>query len=130
MDSITRQIRRNQWLQIIEACQNRSTESTVTEWCEEHDINRRQFYYWLRKFRLESAMPHPCLPSDKKSDPPSLSFIDITDMVNGFQPSSPEPFRSETLVPELMLQVEDTKIYVSSNVQLKTLETVMKVLRA
>ena len=55
MDALTRQIRRSQWLQIVEACSNRNKGVTAKQWCQDHDIDRRQLYYWLAKFRNEAA---------------------------------------------------------------------------
>lgn len=55
MDALTRQILRNQWLQIIKACSSRPKGTTTKQRCQDHDIDHRQLYYWLRKFRSEAA---------------------------------------------------------------------------
>ena len=55
MDQITHDVRRQNWLNIITACQNRTTDTTVRQWLSDNGIKEKAYYYWLRKFRWEVA---------------------------------------------------------------------------
>ncbi len=133
MDALTRQVRRSHWLQIIEACSNRPKGTTTKQWCQDHDIDRRQLYYWLKKFRSEAAAEIESAVSAKTVVPPipvSAGFADITDLL-GFTNSGKQETDAGVcpLVPELMIQADDLRIYVSGAIQQRTLETVMQVIR-
>lgn len=54
MDSLTHNVRRANWLNIINQCQERPANVTVRQWMKDNDINEKSYYYWLRKFRKES----------------------------------------------------------------------------
>ena len=133
MDKLTRQIRRSQWLQIIEACSIRPKGTTTKQWCQDHDIDRRQLYYWLQKFRSEAAAEIESAVSAEtvvSPIPASAGFVDITDSL-GLTDSGKQEADAGVcpLVPELMIQTDDLRIYVSGAIQQRTLETVMKVIR-
>jgi len=52
MDKITEaktEFRLRQWTQIIQEYQ--SSGMTVTNWCKQHNINTKSYYYWLRRIR-------------------------------------------------------------------------------
>ena len=51
MDEIVHNVRRQQWLSIIQAC-NASGQSK-NQWCDENGIDRRKFYHWQKKLRTE-----------------------------------------------------------------------------
>ena len=61
MDQVTyvkTKFRQEQWEKIIAACQ--SSGAKVDVWCEENNISRHAYYYWLRKIRkkaCESVLP-------------------------------------------------------------------------
>jgi len=132
MDALTRQVRRSHWLQIIEACSNRPKGTTTKQWCQDHDIDRRQLYYWLQKFRSEAAAELSAVSAETAVPPVPVSagFVDITDSL-GITDSGKQDFDTgvRPLVPELMIQADDLRIYVSGAIQQRTLETVMQVIR-
>ncbi len=132
MDALTRQVRRSHWLQIIEACSNRPKGTTTKQWCQDHDIDRRQLYYWLQKFRSEAAAELSAVSAETAVSPVPVSagFVDITDSL-GITDSGKQDFDTgvRPLVPELMIQADDLRIYVSGAIQQRTLETVMQVIR-
>ena len=45
-----RQALRNKWKGRIADYQ--SSDMTIKEWCQKHNLNYSQFHYWLRKFRV------------------------------------------------------------------------------
>lgn len=54
MDQSTYDVRRANWLNIVNQCQNRPADMSVKQWLAENDIKEKAYYYWLRKFRKEA----------------------------------------------------------------------------
>lgn len=54
MDQLTHNVRRANWLNIVNQCQERPANITVRQWLKDNDIKEKSYYYWLRKFRKES----------------------------------------------------------------------------
>jgi len=52
MDQITHDIRRANWLNLI---QQRPASTTIKQWCLDNGIREKSYYYWQRKFRKEMA---------------------------------------------------------------------------
>jgi hypothetical protein len=87
-------------------------------------VNIKSFYYWQHQFRNE------LLIQGVASTTPVPAFVDITSQVSRSALISEEVVSAErTLVPELMIQSGDFRVYVSGAVHEQTLDTVMKVLR-
>lgn len=61
MDQITHDVRRSNWLNTINQCQNRPEGMTAKQWMSDNGISSKSYYYWLRKFRKESYdLMQPC----------------------------------------------------------------------
>ena len=75
MDSLTHNVRRANWLNIINQCQERPANVTVRQWLKDNDINEKSYYYWLRKFRKESydQMQIPAVTEN----PTEISFVEL-----------------------------------------------------
>lgn len=124
MDRNSHKVRREQWLRIVTECNNRDRSISKIQWCRMNEVNVKSFYYWQRRFRNE------LLVQSAASATQVPAFVDITSQVSGSAPISEEAVPAErTLVPELMIQSGDFRVYVSGAVQEQTLGTVMKVLR-
>ena len=54
MDQLTHNVRRTNWLNIINQCQERPANITVRQRLKDNDIKEKSYYYLLRKFRKES----------------------------------------------------------------------------
>ena len=54
MDQSTHEIRRINWINIINQCQNRPANMTAKQWLADNGISDKSYYYWLRKIRLEA----------------------------------------------------------------------------
>ena len=54
MDQSTHDVRRANWLTIINQCQTRPSDMSVKQWLAENGIKEKAYYYWLRKFRKEA----------------------------------------------------------------------------
>ena len=123
MDKNSYKVRREQWLRIVTECNNRDQSISKIQWCQMNGVNIKSFYYWQRQFRNE------LLIQGSASATQVPAFVDITSQVSKSAPISEEAVSAErTLVPELMIQSGDFRIYVSGAVQEQTLEKVMKVL--
>ena len=124
MDKNSYKVHREQWLRIVTECNGRDKSISKSQWCRMNGVKIKSFYYWQQQFRnellIQSAASATQVPA----------FIDITSQVSRSAPISEEAVSAErTLVPELMIQSGDFRIYVSGAVHEQTLDTVMKVLR-
>ena len=54
MDQSTHDVRRANWLNIVNQCQGRPVGMSAKQWLEENGIKEKAYYYWLRKFRREA----------------------------------------------------------------------------
>lgn len=55
MDKITdakTEFRLRQWTKIIETCQ--ASGMTVVSWCSQNNVNKKSYYYWLRRIRTQA----------------------------------------------------------------------------
>ena len=124
MDQKVLSIRRSHWEQII--LEGNRAQTTKREWCRQNGIREKTFYYWQRKFRNEAV---EALESSK-AVPASLqsgsSFVEIP-VTNSF--NDPEGFASKGVSPELMLQIDDCRVFITGAIQEHTLRTVVKVIR-
>ena len=75
MDQSTHDVRRTNWLNIINQCQSRPVDMSVKQWLAENDIKEKAYYYWLRKFRKE-AYNQMQLPA--VSTTPDVTFTEVT----------------------------------------------------
>ena len=54
MDQSTHDVRRENWLTIVNQCQSRPAAMSVKQWLAENGIKEKAYYYWLRKFQKEA----------------------------------------------------------------------------
>lgn len=54
MDQSTHEVRRMNWMNIINQCKNRPANITAKQWLADNGISDKSYYYWLRKIRLEA----------------------------------------------------------------------------
>ena len=54
MDQSTHDVRRVNWLNIINQCKERPAHVSTRQWLADNVIKEKAYYYWLRKFRKES----------------------------------------------------------------------------
>lgn len=127
MDSNSHQVRRDQWLRIVTECNSCEQTLSKRQWCQMNGVNTKSFYYWQRQFRNELL-----LQSAASAAPVAApAFVDITSCVSRSTATTSEEVLTKegALVPELMIQSGDFRIYVSGAIREQTLDTVMKVLR-
>lgn len=75
MDQLTHNVRRANWLNIINQCQERPANVTVRQWLKDNDIKEKSYYYWLRKFRKESY--NQMQLSAVAEEPAEISFVEF-----------------------------------------------------
>lgn len=65
MDKSTHEVRIEHWKTIVRQCQARPEGQTASSWLTENGVSHKQYYYWLRKIRLEAyeEMKSKTLPS-------------------------------------------------------------------
>ena len=124
MDKNSYKVRREQWLRIVTECNSRDQSIPKIQWCRMNGVNIKSFYYWQHQFRNELLIQAAASATQVPA------FVDITSHVSRSAPLSEEAVSAErTLVPELMIQSGDFRVFVSGAVQEQTLATVMKVIR-
>lgn len=94
MDQLTHNVRRANWLNIINQCQERPATVTVRQWLKDNDIKEKSYYYWLRKFRKESYNQMQ-LPATAE-DPAQISFVEFAAPTSEKAASTQEPLNSTT----------------------------------
>jgi len=75
MDQSTHDVRRTNWLNIVNQCQNRPSGMSAKKWLAENDIKEKSYYYWLRKFRKEAYAQMQLPTVTKKSE---VAFAEVT----------------------------------------------------
>ena len=65
MDKGTHDVRYEGWIKIIQECMERPDGMSAKQWLLENNVNEKQYYYWLRKFRKDSL--HEREPSNEVS---------------------------------------------------------------
>lgn len=76
MDQSTHDIRRANWLNIVNQCQERPSDISAKQWLADNGINEKAYYYWLRKFRKE-AYERIQVPAAAQSAEVSFAEISI-----------------------------------------------------
>ena len=136
MDKETTAIRRQNWLQIINECNSR-TSGTKKEWCEANGIELRRFYYWQRHLRqLMATQLAPDHGRSKDPSPteqaelPAVSFADISSL-SMQEPQDPVPAAAEAppAIPEAMIRLRDCQIILGSSFSEETLARVIRSIR-
>ena len=64
---VRNEYRKQQWTQIIRECQNSGLSNK--EYCRQHGISEKTYYYWLRKLRAEAAEG---MPQIVEMEPPAM----------------------------------------------------------
>lgn len=54
MDQCTKEVRKQQWKNIISQCQSRPEGQTAKEWMKENGICEQTYYLWQRRIRQEA----------------------------------------------------------------------------
>ncbi len=112
MDQKSLQIRRSQWERIV--LEGNQASISKKEWCRQHGISEKSFYYWQRKIRLQAIDAMETAQTASVPSTATSSFVELP--IPSAQPSFKETPPAPGLSPELMLQVGDCRIYVTGAV--------------
>lgn len=112
----TRELKRQHhlqiWTPIIQECKNSGM--TVKTWCEDNDVNEKQFYYWQR--RVREAM-HPSTTAGKD---PLATFVRM-DHLSGAGTAT-------AFSPDMILNYGNLRMELSNTVSPELLGQVMQAL--
>lgn len=75
MDQLTHNVRRANWLNIINHCQERPANIITRQWLKDNNIKEKAYYYWQRKFRKESYDQMQLLAVTE--EPAEISFVEF-----------------------------------------------------
>lgn len=107
MDRITHDIRRSNWLEILNQSRQRPAHTTIKQWCLDNGISEKSYYYWQRKFRQEAAA-QVSVPAATDSAPVTFAEIPFaykdvpsepaaTDSVSAVQPTAVFKYKDLTI---------------------------------
>lgn len=116
MDRITHDIRRSNWLEILNQSRQRPAHTTIKQWCLDNGISEKSYYYWQRKFRQESVA-QVSVPAATDSAPVTFAEIPFaykdvpsepvaTDSVSAVQPTA--VFKYKDLTVAVTNEISDT----------------------
>ena len=75
MDQLTHNVRRANWLNIINHCQERPANIITRQWLKDNNIKEKSYYYWQRKSRKESYDQMQLLAVTE--EPAEISFVEF-----------------------------------------------------
>nr|DAV39029.1 MAG TPA: transposase [Caudoviricetes sp.] len=101
----------SQWLPVIKEC--KASDMTVKSWCQQNNVNEKQFYYWQRQLRTIARQSLPVTTQQSQFVPISLPN---------------KPTYSEGFIPTMVIRVGHTAIELSEQVQPELLSSILKVL--
>ena len=125
MDQRASEMRLAQWEQIV--LEGNKASGTKREWCRQNGINEKSFFYWQRRIRLkalDTRNTNSAIVPVPAADSSNPTFVELP------FPGETDNKKSDTnVLPELMIQVNDCRVFVTASTQESTLQTVMKVIR-
>jgi putative transposase len=116
---VTQEYRMNQWIGIVSEC--RDSGQTVTSWCEDHGINLKSYYYWLRKIRKAACETLPTIKTEGQIVP-----LDIQETL----PSIPKEVKqvpSEVDV-DIVLRLGSAVLEIHNNASAGLIESIIRIL--
>ena len=122
MDQSTHDVRRANWLNIVNECQQRPTNMTVKQWLANNGIKEKSYYYWLRKFRKEAyeQMQIPAVASSSE-----VTFAEISIPLN----KQAEPIHSfKEQSPVAIIKNDTLSIAISNDISESLLDRILKVM--
>ncbi|WP_341876547.1 IS66 family insertion sequence element accessory protein TnpA [Defluviitalea saccharophila] len=113
---VTSQYRLNQWTEIVRQC--RSSGQTIAVWCEENNIKRTSYYYWLKKIRQAACETLPSLNENNTIVP-----VNISDLAVKIDPSDQES------TSDIVIHIGAVKLEIRNTASAILIENVFKVLK-
>ena len=128
MDKEIVMIRQQNWLRIINECNNR-TGGTKKGWCEANGIRVRQLYYWQRNLRLLMAGQMKDAGRDDSLVPSGggTGFADITPYLRDCSSSTAAGSPSQN--PGLSVELSDCRIVLNGTWDEDSLTRIIRSIR-
>lgn len=89
---VRNEYRKQQWAQIIQECQ--SSGLSNKEYCRQHGISEKSYYYWLKKLRIAAAGG---MPQIVEMEPPSGMEDKMYIRIRGAELTLPAGTDAETI---------------------------------
>lgn len=74
MDQSTHDVRRANWLNIVNQCKERPSDVSAKQWLTDNGIKEKAYYYWLHKFRKEA---YDQMQVSAVATPAEISFSEV-----------------------------------------------------
>lgn len=113
----TQRYRLNQWTQIVREC--RSSGQTVAAWCEEHNINDKTYYYWLKRVRIAACEVLPSLCDDSNTIVPVNIPVSKSGSGSATQKSS----------SDIVVHFDTVTMQINNNASAALIENTLRALR-
>ena len=111
----TSQKKLSQWMPIIKECL--ASGMSARSWCQQNDVNEKQFYYWQRKIKIISGELLPVRT-------PNPKFIQVP--VNTSKPEAEQS--SSRFIPSMVIHIGKAVVELADHAQPELLTSVLKVL--
>lgn len=104
----------SKWRPIIQEC--RSSGMTIKAWCQENNVDEKQFFYWQRQVREELCISEQ---SPTKQQPTVFAPLPI------------QTYHKEhgQFKPDLVISIGDYRLELANQTNTELLEAILKVLR-
>lgn len=120
MDQITNNYRIREWTEVIRECAE--SRQTKRDWCDQHGINIKTFYYWQRKVRQAFADEgrFPAVDVDPK-------FVQL--VAPGYDNDTCRTSERTGILPAAMIMQDRMTIILSNDAETAFLQRLIGVLK-
>lgn len=119
VQKISKEFRFKYWTDIIKEYHNSG--QSVSSWCEEHNVNVKSYYYWLKKIRTAAYNSIP----NKQSVVPLRTSGDISPVFAQIKAPANEP-----TPPPIILRLNGAVIEIQDGASSVTIENTLKALKS
>jgi transposase-like protein len=116
----TRQVKHqyllSKWTPIVREC--RTSGMTVKAWCQENNVDEKQFFYWERRVREELCTS---VQTPEKEQPSVFAQLPI-------HTCHKETPQSDMFRPDLVISIGDYRLELANQTSPELLEAVLKVI--
>jgi hypothetical protein len=123
LQKVTTEYRINYWSDLIKEC--RSSSQTVSSWCQEHNINMKSYYYWLRKIRTAACNSIPDLSNKPQSIVPLKIAGEAQPVFTKIKTPASEPAQ-----PAIILRFNSAVLEIQNGASNGTIENTLKALKS
>jgi hypothetical protein len=122
IQKVTTEYRINHWSELIKEC--RSSCKTVSTWCQEHNINAKSYYYWLRKIRIAACNSIPDESNKQQLIVPLKIAGEVQPVFAGIKDET-----GENTQPAIVLRFNGAILEIQNVATISTIENTLKALK-